>query len=169
LEAIKIKDWSRREGVQTERKEPIIEVMKALFLSLLLLAATGRSLPAFAQATEIPETYEDSSDRYTSRQKLQRGLANTATGWMEIPYRTFSEVVFGSRSPFEGLVIGLVSGTAKAFERTGIGLFETATFYIPNYAPILKPEYAGLTFGSVAEDFGNPKEGLHVRPPAGVK
>ena len=143
--------------------------MKYCLLMVFCVLLTVQAPASGAQVSDIPEEYESGRVEYTSRRKLQRGLTNAATGWLEIPYKVFGEVVFGSRSPFEGLVIGLVSGVSKSIERTGVGLFETATFYIPNYEPILKPEYAGLTFGSVTEDFGDPREDLHVRPPTGFE
>jgi len=123
-----------------------------------------------AQDASIPETYQEDQKRYTSRTKLQRGLTNSVTGWLELPYNIFSEVVFGSRTPFVGMVTGIVIGTGKTIQRTGIGVFETATFYIPNYDPIMKPEFVTLSFsGSTSEDFGDPREGLHVRPPTGFE
>jgi putative exosortase-associated protein (TIGR04073 family) len=139
-------------------------------LSLVFCLSLTVSAPVLgARAADVPEEYENGGVEYNSRKKLQRGLTNAATGWLEIPYKVFGEVVFGSRSPFEGLAIGLVTGVAKSVERTGVGLFETATFYIPNYEPILKPEYAGLSFGSVTGDLGDPREDLHVRPPTGFE
>jgi len=144
--------------------------MKSRFLLAFLLfcALCVRALPA--QDEGIPETYQEDAKRYTSRTKLQRGLTNSVTGWLELPYNVFSEVVFGTRTPFVGLVTGVVLGTGKTIQRTGIGLFETATFYIPNYDPIMKPEFVTLSFGSsTSEDFGDPKEGLHVRPPTGFQ
>lgn len=140
-----------------------------LILSLFLFAVLlVRSVPA--QDAGIPETYQDDQKQYTSRTKLQRGLTNSVTGWLELPYNIFSEVVFGTRTPFVGMVTGIVIGTGKTIQRTGIGVFETATFYIPNYDPILKPEFVTLSLtGSTGEDFGDPREGLHVRPPTGFE
>lgn len=134
------------------------------FFGVLLVQA------ASAQDAGVPETYEEGQRVYTSRTKLQRGLTNSVTGWLELPYNIFSEVVFGTRTPFVGMVTGIVIGTGKTIQRTGIGVFETATFYIPNYDPIMKPEFVTLSFsGSTSEDFGDPREGLHVRPPTGFQ
>ena len=78
-------------------------------------------------------------------------------------------MVFGSRSPFEGLVTGIFIGTGKAIQRTGIGVFEAATFYVPSYDPILKPEFVGISLSSATDDFGDPRSGLHVRPSSGIE
>lgn len=101
---------------------------------------------------------------YRYRDKLRRGLTNAATGWLELPYKTFSEVVFGERSPLERLFVGLTVGTVKTVERTAIGVFETATFFIPSYDPLIEPEFVSLSFQSVTgEKLGEePRAGLHV-------
>jgi putative exosortase-associated protein (TIGR04073 family) len=145
-----------------------MKVSLCLLFLLSLVVPLGAEQSAFAQ-NDLPESYQDDTDRYVWRQKLRRGVTNAVTGWLELPFTIFSEVVFGSRSPFEGLAIGVVKGTGKTLERTGVGLFETATFYIPSYEPILKPEYAQISFSSSTEDFGDPREGLHVRTPTGLE
>jgi len=164
----------RRKELHVTSHQPIIRKMKRLAtqacLCLVFLSVTVPTVTVAQPDENIPETYKSDTDRYVFRQKLRRGITNAATGWLEIPYNIFSQVMFGTRSPFEGLVIGIISGTSKGLERTGIGLFETATFYIPSYEPILKPEYAQIKFGTPGgDDFGDPLQGLHVRPPKGVQ
>lgn len=106
---------------------------------------------------------------YQSRDKLRRGLSNTATGWLEIPYKTFTQTLFGDRTPFEDLFVGLTVGTVKCVERTAVGVFETATFMIPGYEPLIDPEYVTFSFEPVGskkpESTEDPRAGLHVRPP----
>ena len=119
-------------------------------------------------AAQAPPQGGEQSQVYLSRDKLRRGLSNTATGWLEIPYKTFTQTLFGDRTPFEDLFIGLTVGTVKAVERTAVGLFETATFPIPGYEPLIEPEYVTFSFEPVgakkleSEDL---RAGLHVRPP----
>ena len=70
--------------------------------------------------------------------KLGRGLSNVALGWMEIPIN----VDKGYHEPDQaaGFFGGLVLGVAKTFGRMAIGVYETATFWLPSpehYRPIL--------------------------------
>ena len=74
--------------------------------------------------------------------KLGRGVANTLTGWVELPktvYHTSKE-----ENIFSGMTLGLAKGAGLSIVRTGAGIFEVATFPFPlpeNYKPILEPEY----------------------------
>ncbi len=74
--------------------------------------------------------------------KLGRGLANTLTGWVEIPkniYATSTE-----ENVFSGVTLGLAKGAGMTIVRTGAGIYEIATFPFPlpeNYKAILEPEY----------------------------
>ena len=74
--------------------------------------------------------------------KLGRGVANTLTGWVELPksiYNTSKE-----NNAFAGMTLGLAKGAGLSIVRTGAGIFEVATFPFPlpeNYKPILEPEY----------------------------
>ncbi len=76
--------------------------------------------------------------------KLGRGVANTLTGWMELPKHTLMGVFSCNVTPIEGAAVGVFRGFGRAVERTGIGLYEVFTFPIPGYAPLLCPEYISL-------------------------
>lgn len=73
-----------------------------------------------------------------SAAKLGRGLANSVTGWLEIPLtiqKRYQRDDTGT-SMFIGTAMGLVRGIL----RTGVGLYETVTFWLPypeEFAPIL--------------------------------
>ena len=71
-------------------------------------------------------------------EKLGRGVSNALLGWLEIPlnvdkrYSTHDTV----GSSLTGAGIGIVKGVV----RTGVGVYETVTFFLPypeHYAPIL--------------------------------
>lgn len=74
--------------------------------------------------------------------KFVRGVANVATGWLELPNQireTYRE---------EGLAVALFSGPLRGLGmtlvRTGAGALETVTFFHPMpgfYDPILTPKY----------------------------
>jgi putative exosortase-associated protein (TIGR04073 family) len=142
--------------------------MRTLWFSLLMILITP-TLPA--QAPESLQATAEKTVIYQSRNKLRRGLTNTATGWLEIPYKTFSQTLFGTRTPFEDLFVGLTVGTVKAVERTAVGLFETATFLMPSYDALIDPEYVTFSFEPVGKkkEESDPRAGLHVRPPTPPK
>ncbi|NUN96707.1 MAG: exosortase system-associated protein, TIGR04073 family [Candidatus Omnitrophica bacterium] len=137
--------------------------MRSLLLAVLVLVAVLAPGRAFAQNGGV----NGQSRAFDCRDKLRRGLANSATGWVELPYRVFADTVFGNRSPFEGLFIGLAVGTAKSVQRTAVGVFETATFLIPSYEPILDPEYVTLSFepSTAKKEPQDPRAGLRVGQP----
>ncbi len=101
--------------------------VKAIFMTLLFVLAMGVCREAFA------------SDAFT---KLGRGVANTFTGWVELPkniYRTSSD-----ENALAGCTLGLAKGAGMSVVRTGAGIFEIATFPFPvpqDYKPVLEPEY----------------------------
>lgn len=76
--------------------------------------------------------------------KLGRGITNAVTGWMELPKHMVMGTFACGVTPLEGLTVGIFRGVGRAVERTGVGLYETATFPIPNYTPLLYPEYISL-------------------------
>ena len=70
--------------------------------------------------------------------KLGRGLSNTLAGWLEIPFA----VTRGAHQPdwFTGVLTGLFTGTFRGVALTGVGVYETVTFFCPcppGYRPIL--------------------------------
>ncbi len=79
------------------------------------------------------------SDPFT---KLGRGVANTLTGWVEIPKNIYDTSV--EDNAFAGMTLGLAKGAGMTLVRTGAGIYEIATFPFPlpeNYKAILEPEY----------------------------
>ena len=74
--------------------------------------------------------------------KLGRGLANLATGVLEVP-RTIVTVT-EEDGYVAGATYGIVKGVAWGVMRTAVGAYETITFLVPfpfHYEPILKPEF----------------------------
>ncbi len=74
--------------------------------------------------------------------KLGRGVANTLTGWVELPKNVYDTSV--EDNAFTGMTLGLAKGAGMTLVRTGAGIFEIATFpfALPeDYRPILEPEY----------------------------
>lgn len=99
---------------------------KILVLSLLALFFST----ADAHAAEDPFS------------KLGRGVANTLTGWIEVPKNIYS--TSHESNAFSGATLGLAKGAGMGIVRTGSGIFEILTFpfALPkDYKPILEPEY----------------------------
>ena len=74
--------------------------------------------------------------------KLGRGLANTVTGMVELPYKI--QEVHEESGPVAAATYGVLKGVTDGIYRTLIGVYETVTFLIPfpkNYAPIIEPEF----------------------------
>ena len=74
--------------------------------------------------------------------KLGRGVANTLTGWVELPKNVYSTSV--ESNVLSGLTLGLAKGAGMTIVRMGSGIYEIATFPFPlpeDYKPILEPEY----------------------------
>ena len=74
--------------------------------------------------------------------KLARGVANMATGILEVPINIVD--VTEEEGYVAGLTYGIIKGVAMAVLRLGVGVYETATFPIPlplRYEKILEPEF----------------------------
>lgn len=74
--------------------------------------------------------------------KLGRGVANVATGWVELPKTIHAEA--SAHDAFTGIVYGLMKGAGKTVIRTGAGAYEVATFLFPvpkDYQSVIDPEY----------------------------
>ncbi len=69
------------------------------------------------------------ADDYSSQagDKFSRGLANTVTGWGEIPKNIINE-----SNVLVGLTLGSVKGVGHTVGRTVVGAGELVTFFIPN-------------------------------------
>ena len=97
------------------------------------------AMHALALAVLTTATVCFASDPFT---KLGRGVANTLTGWVEIPKNIYNTSV--EDNAFSGMTLGLAKGAGMGIVRTGAGIYEIATFPFPlpeNYKAILEPEY----------------------------
>ena len=106
---------------------------------LLLLAPCGwADSTGWAPPRDQVDDFMGKQNFYPAFDKLGRGVTNALGGWLEIPlniqqrYRREDMLTSGVAGAMTGLVRGLV--------RTGVGVYETATFFLPlpeNFAPIL--------------------------------
>jgi len=74
--------------------------------------------------------------------KLCRGVVNVLTGLGEIPRQM---IISGrDRGWWAVLPVGIPAGVIMTVGRTGVGVFETGTFFIPindSYGPIMDPAF----------------------------
>ena len=73
--------------------------------------------------------------------KLERGLINMATFWLELPAEVAR--VTKEQDPAAGATIGVVNGVFTSAVRGAMAIYDTSTFFVPSYTkPAMKPEYA---------------------------
>ena len=78
----------------------------------------------------------------TPVRKLGRGIANTFTGFLELPQNIVD--VAEDEGALAAVNYGIARGMAMTFLRTAVGVYETVTFLVPlpwEYEPILEPEF----------------------------
>lgn len=105
--------------------------MKKIFKSLLLLSALAFFSPqvVMAQAENYPTQ---------AAEKLTRGIANTATGFVELP----KTMILASQKEgiAYGVTTGLLTGLLNVVGRTVLGIMDVVTFAIPT-GPTVNPRY----------------------------
>lgn len=81
---------------------------------------------------------------YNPLSKLARGAVNTGLCWVEIP-RQMVKVQEADGNEISGDIAGIFWGPLKCvcytFGRAVVGGYELATFLIPTYKPLVRPEY----------------------------
>ncbi len=107
----------------------------ACFVSVGAVPALAESMSVIGTDTqEVHEGYWNGAFH-----KLGRGVTNSLFGWLEIPVQMDRR--YNKRDTASGMVTGAFEGLFKGIGRTAVGLFETATFFIPcprkGFAPIL--------------------------------
>ena len=113
-------------------------ILGAIVMSCLIasrLSEAARPAPATTDKTdEVLLRY----NLYPALEKFGRGVGNALGGWLEFPlniHKRYTKADTGA-SLFTGAAVGLVKGVI----RTGVGVYETVTFFLPypeEFAPIL--------------------------------
>jgi len=127
----------------------ILLVSCALLITLSLCNVIYAQEAKAQKQTECASTPVDTADmRYNKSpiNKLGRGVANTATCWLEIPAEACR--VTEEKGPLVGYTLGIVEGFFTTLLRGATGIFDAVTFLIPPYdKPFMQPEYAIDSFG----------------------
>ena len=79
-------------------------------------------------------------------EKIVRGVANVATGWLELPKQVV--MTFKKDGAVKGIFVGPLKGIGMTVVRTVAGAGELATFFLPYpgfYDPYFTPEYVWQT------------------------
>lgn len=109
-----------------------ITLFPALFALVCVVAA-----PTMATAADQNSYGTQVADKFT------RGLANTVTGWVEIPKNMVN--VSKEQNIAVGLTWGLIKGCLHTVGRTVVGAFDLVTFFIPT-DQFVYPEYVWKPF-----------------------
>lgn len=111
--------------------------MKKIFKSLLVISALAFFSPQAAMA--------HAGDYAThAADKLAHGVANTATGWVELPK---TMMITGQKEGIVyGATAGVLTGLVHLVGRTAFGILDVATFLIPTDSTV-KPGYIWEDFG----------------------
>lgn len=110
--------------------------MKRVLKSLLVLSA----LLFFTPQAAMAESY-----RINAGEKLVGGIANVATGFIELPKTMI--LTSQRENLLYGMTIGLVKGVMHTAGRTLIGALNVATFMLPT-DPWVEPQYVWEDFGT---------------------
>ncbi len=108
------------------RMAPWMCVVLALFVSLV-----GGATAATPELQTPP-----APSGWVILEKLGRGLGNIAFGWVELPGTIQAQ--YREHDAPTSFFSGLFMGFFKAVGRTAVGVYETATFIIPQQ-PVLPP------------------------------
>jgi len=118
--------------------------------ALLLLC----SAPVRADVDNFKSVEDSSPEEVVGAMSLKfvRGLANAATGWLELPKQIY--VTFRDEGAAMGLTVGPLKGIGMTIVRTVTGATEAATFFVPYpgfFSPYFEPPYVWDVHTSTAE------------------
>ena len=109
-------------------------------LTVLMIVGTCAPL-SWADPLENGDPVDAVISRYQlhpALNKLGRGVSNALGGWLEVPLNIQQRYVEDDTA--ESLFTGLAYGLVKGVVRTGVGVYEAVTCFLPypeEYAPIL--------------------------------
>ena len=118
---------------------------KIMFPVLVFIFIIGLFAISYAEIEETLPEFQVERDKIAYNKspinKLERGVINLATFWLELPAEVAKVSV--EQDPAAGVTIGVVNGVFTSAVRAGTAIYDTATFFIPSYSkPAMKPEYA---------------------------
>jgi putative exosortase-associated protein (TIGR04073 family) len=121
----------------TARRFTPWRVALAFCLGILLLTPA-----AWADAFKTAESSTPQEVVGAMAHKLVRGIANTATGWVEFPRQIYE--TGRDEGTAAGIFVGPLKGVGMTVVRTVTGVGEIVTFFIPYpgfYDPWIEPHF----------------------------
>ena len=115
------------------------------FPTILLLLALCLLFTAHTAQAEYAPSVDDASPQEVvdgMANKLARGIANVATGWLEIPKQIM--LTYEEEGGWKATTVGPLKGIGMTVVRTVAGASEAASFLLPYpgfYDPLLDPPY----------------------------
>lgn len=108
----------------------------------------------FLFSCHVQAREEITADVYSSRagMKILSGVANVATGWMELP-KNIGLWIEKNDSFIVGFPEGLLWGFYHTAARTASGALDVATFWLPTY-PTPDPVFVLEDFSKVSDYYG---------------
>jgi putative exosortase-associated protein (TIGR04073 family) len=115
-------------------------ILVVVFLFVLLAVPVANSFAA----DDLTPVEDRSAQEVVSGMgnKAARGVANVATGWLELPKQIYVASEEGGAA--KGIFIGPLKGIGMTLVRTLAGVGELVTFFVPYpgfYDPYLDPSY----------------------------
>ena len=113
-------------------------------VSLILILALSAPLVWAREEAPAPQGHDRVDELmlhynlHPAFEKLGRGVSNTLFGWTEIPLNIHQR--YAPTDTGGSFLTGAVIGVFKGLVRTGVGVYETVTFFLPypeDYVPIL--------------------------------
>jgi putative exosortase-associated protein (TIGR04073 family) len=117
---------------------------RGLLLTILVLALCTVGMERQVLATST-RTIDDASPQEIvdgMSNKVARGVANVATGWLEFPKQIY--ITSKEEGYAKGIFVGPVKGLGMTLVRTAAGIGETFTFFLAYpgfYDPLFYPSY----------------------------
>lgn len=102
------------------------------------LLCAGVLPAAWAQGQDPVDEVLGRYNLHPAFEKLGRGVSNALGGWLEIPLNIHTR--YSTNDTAGSLFTGAAHGVVRGVVRTGVGLYETVTFFLPypeDFAPIL--------------------------------
>lgn len=109
---------------------------------IAIILAHGPQPTAFAGTTRGIESASAQEVVDGMANKFARGVANTATGWLEFPKQI--SMTWREEGPARGMLVGPLKGVGMTIARTVSGAGEAMTFFIawPGFFdPYIDPPY----------------------------
>lgn len=123
------------------------------FFRLVLIVSL---LCVFSSQTFAAEETNDDSAMSKSLLKVTSGVANVATGWLELP-KNISLVGQYQPAPASGAAavsLGVLQGAWYMVNRMGCGMFDLLTFMFPSQ-PSVDPAFVWNDFSRESKFMGN--------------